>query len=354
MFRATAGREDAFQEEVRGVWWFLNAALRRALTIELRGVSVSGSGWVGDFPHLSPIRRDCSESAILIYTSGTTGTPKACRHALLTVLAPTRPQVAEARWLLAYAPFRWAGLSVLLHVLRTGGTIAVPKDLAPRSIVETGMEEGATHVSLTPSYFRRMLLSVSERELRRLPLEQVTFGGEAATQSVLNQTRSLWPRARVTHVYAASEFGDICSVSDGLAGIPREKFEKRGFDLTEDGELVIDGRPTADLWELRDERYHFEGRREEVINVGGVKVFPFDVEMAALSEPGVSEARAYGTSSALLGQVVALEYSGKIAEKELRRAMSKRLPKAAWPALVKRVEAISLTSAGKTKRMGDG
>jgi acyl-CoA synthetase (AMP-forming)/AMP-acid ligase II len=239
----------------------------------------------------------------------------------------------------------------MLHVLRSKATLVVPESLDPSAIAAAGAREAVTHVSVTPSHLRRMLLSVEEDALRRLPLQQITFGGEAASQSVLDKARELWPDARVTHVYAASEFGDICAASDGRAGFPRAKLERARFALAEDGELFIDGRATGDLWEPRGDRYLFSGRREEIINVGGVKVSPIEVESAALAVEGVCEARAYARSNPLLGQVVALEYSGAIDKLALRRALAQQLPKPAWPAALERVQAIALTSAGKTQRL---
>ncbi len=347
--RAAAGRPGGLREETRGVFAFLVAAADNAVELELQEGDAGCDGWAGDLPHVEPSRNDCTAAALTIFTSGTTGRPKPCRHVVADALSRGRPGDADARWLLAYAPFRWAGISVLLHVLRSGATLVVPESVEPVALVAAAREGDATHVSLTPSHFRRLLLSVARDDLAALPMAQITFGGEAATQPVLDEARALWPGARITHVYAASEFGDICAVSDGLAGAPCAKLERPGMELV-NGELVIDGRSTGDLWERRGERYEFVGRREEVINVGGVKVSPIDVEAAALAVPGVLDARAFGTASPLLGQVVALEYCGSVEERALRRALADVLPKPAWPAALARVERIELTAAGKTAR----
>jgi acyl-CoA synthetase (AMP-forming)/AMP-acid ligase II len=151
-------------------------------------------------------------------------------------------------------------------------------------------------------------------------------------------------------VYASTEFGDICSASDGEAGFAASKFERPGFELREDGELFIEGQATGDLWERRGDRFLFLGRRQEVINVGGAKVFPATVEAAALALEGVEEARAFGVSNALLGQVVALDYRGTRSEIDVKRSLRASLPKIAWPAQVERVDAIQLTSANKVRR----
>jgi acyl-coenzyme A synthetase/AMP-(fatty) acid ligase len=152
----------------------------------------------------------------------------------------------------------------------------------------------------------------------------------------------------VTHVYASTERGDICAVSDGMEGLPREKLGDH--ELTGDGELVMDGHATGDLWESRGSRLIFAGRREEIINVGGAKVAPGLVEAACMGIAQVLECRAYAVKSALLGEVVGLDYVGGIEPKELRSLLVSAVPKFAVPARITRMDAIPVTSAGKTLR----
>jgi acyl-CoA synthetase (AMP-forming)/AMP-acid ligase II len=306
---------------------------------------------LADIGRVAASEETCLESRITLYTSGTTGVPKPVCHRLLDVIAGKRVGESAGRWLLTFAPFRWAGISVLLHAIKADAEIVVPCSLNPKDIVQAGIQERATHASMTPSLFRKLQLAVSNDDLKSLPFVQVTFGGEAASQSVLSAASKMWPGARISHVYAATEFGDICSISDRLAGVPEAKFQSERFRFEADGELVIDGRHTGDFWALRAGRYHFVGRLEELINVGGAKVSPLEVENAALSIPGIDEARAYGAASPLLGQVVVLDYCGATLEAELQAKLRTLLPKVARPVSIHRVDDIKLTSAGKTDRV---
>jgi acyl-coenzyme A synthetase/AMP-(fatty) acid ligase len=180
------------------------------------------------------------------------------------------------------------------------------------------------------------------------PVRQLTLGGEYASGKLLEQCRAVWPRARITHVYATTEAGDICAVSDGHEGLPVAKLVDHR--LTEEGELVVDGYATGDLWERRGERLHFLGRREDIINVGGAKVAPSLVEAACLELPQVTHCRAYAVKSALLGQVVGLDYVGTLEAGELRTLLRASLPRHAVPATVNRLAALPMTAAGKTSR----
>jgi acyl-coenzyme A synthetase/AMP-(fatty) acid ligase len=65
--------------------------------------------------------------------------------------------------------------------------------------------------------------------------------------------------------------------------------------------------PTGDLVEIHGDRVLFRGRNSDVINVGGRKVMPADVEAVLRSIPGVVEVRVYARRSSLAGQLVAAD-----------------------------------------------
>lgn len=279
---------------------------------------------------------------ISLYTSGTTGAPKNIQKDVECLVGKEQTNQTQ-KFLLTYSPERWAGVSVILHCLKSGCELIVPNSLLIEDIIAAGKEYGATHISLTPSFFRNMVLRSGACDIH---INQITFGGEYATQGVLDMAKQIWPDARVTHVYASTEFGDICAVSDGREGIPEYKFEKFSFD---ENELIIDGKHTDDLWDKRNGRYYFIGRKQEIINVGGNKVSPIIVEEAANS-CGALMSKAYAISSPLMGFVVGLDYVGAITPLQLRKNMISKLPKYAVPCKIVSVEKIELSSAGKLKR----
>ena len=182
-----------------------------------------------------------------IATSGTTGQPTVHVVNLRAALEKKRPGSNRDRWLLTYSPQRWAGVSVVLHVMKSNSTLIIPDSLALGDILAAGTKHRATHIGLTPSLLKSLLLADGAGTLESWRIRQVTFGGEAVRQSVLDLAASLWPGARITHVYASTEQGDICAVSDGLAGVPAYKFSSYHLSA---GELLINGQSTGDLWEL--------------------------------------------------------------------------------------------------------
>lgn len=312
------------------------------MKIESRG----DSALLGDVEAIQSALRE--KRHLVIRTSGTTGVPKEVPVDVVSALERKRPGLQDERWLLTYSAQRWAGISVVLHAIKSDCILCVPESLSFSHLLAAATVLSPTHLSCTPSMFRNLVSHDSAGVLRGVPFVQVTFGGEAATQSVLDLARSVWPRARISHVYASTELGDICAVSDGLEGVPRHKFE--AFAFTEDGELVVRGVQTGDFWELRGERFHFVGRKEEIINVGGNKISPLAVEEFALAQ-GARAARAFAVPSALMGSLVGLDYVGGPDERNLALAFRAAFPKYACPASLTRVAAIELSEAGKTKRI---
>lgn len=334
--RIWMGREGHFRAEVQALLGLL--AEVDGCSLALRTDPAPGFAWILDPPQ-DPAAGE--GGFITLYTSGTTGEPKPVRRNWREALRQKKGRGGPGdRWLLTYSPARWAGLSVIAHGLRHGCQLVVPETLSTEDLAR-GLAR-STHVSLTPSLFRKLL--ISGFGLEAPDLVQVTFGGEAAPQACLDQARRLWPRARISHVYASTELGDLASASDGLEGFPHLPGE-----LAEDGELLVAGTSTGDLWERVGARYLFRGRKTEIINVGGAKVVPYEVERLINAQEGVDECRVFGVPSPLVGSLVCAEYRGTAAPEALARALRGLLPKYAVPRLTK-VEAIALTDAGKVGR----
>ncbi|UMG91127.1 FkbM family methyltransferase [Nocardioides sp. TF02-7] len=236
---------------------------------------------------------------------------------------------AGQRWLLVYGPQQYAGLQILLHVLGSGATLVAPPVRRPQAVLDDLHRHRVDHISATPTFWRFLLAELTADGRPVPPLRQVTLGGEAAPASLLADLEATFPGARISHVYAGSEFGSTGSVSDRRNGLPASLLE-RG----DDGEVtlkIVDGQlwvrssasmlgyygeddlpadawwPTGDLVEVVGDRIEFRGRDSDVINVGGVKVHPLPVEERLARLPGVRAARVYGRANPLVGAVVAVD-----------------------------------------------
>lgn len=331
-----------------------------------------------------PTRPDDAPQPVMIRTTGTTGTPKAARHdwaRLARTVRDAKP-APEQRWLLAYGPHQFAGIQVLQHVMAVGATLVAPFPRQPRDGLTALLEQDVTCVSATPTYWRFLLTEARTRDVALPPLTQITMGGEASAPDLLDDVRAAFPTARISQVYASTEFGSIASVRDGRAGLSADSLWSErnpdGLLRVHDGQLWVragtgmleyvgDGAdtpeevdgwvPTGDLAEVVDDRVLFRGRSSEVINVGGVKVHPLPVEERITALPGVAMARVFGRPNRLTGAIVAAEVvpaGGPDAvdlddlRRQVREAVSD-LPPAWHPRSVKVVDSLE-TRGEKTVR----
>jgi acyl-CoA synthetase (AMP-forming)/AMP-acid ligase II len=322
-------------------------------------------------------------SSITILTSGSTGEPKAARHSWESISRPVRKSAdANApKWLLTYRPQLYAGLQVMLQCFADRGTLVVPDaEMEPQRTVEFMRETGVQFVSATPSYWRRLLLFGDGGMLRQVPLQQITLGGEVVDQPILDRLRQHFPQARLVHIYATTELGRCFSVSDGRAGFPLSYLEAARPDgvrlKIEDGELLVRSPNamrmydlcsaqlvsssqwfrTGDLVEIRDGRACFAGRKSEMINVAGSKVYPIEVERVIRIIPGVSDVRVFGKNSSIAGQLVACEIIASAGQDQealketVIRTCRAQLASHQQPRIIKLVERIEVSAAGKTLR----
>jgi acyl-coenzyme A synthetase/AMP-(fatty) acid ligase len=326
--------------------------------------------------------------SVTLLTSGTTGKPKAARHTWTSLARPVRRTDAAAgqRWLLTYRPNLYAGLQVALQCLANQGTLVVPRaGSSPTEIARLMAEQRVECASGTPSYWRRLLLFADPDVLREVPLRQVTLGGELVDEEVLHGLSTLFPAARIVHVYATTELGRCFSVSDGRAGFPAAFLDAVSPDGVElrvlEGELHVrsanameaydNGREmrlparswartdfvaTGDLVEVRGDRVFFVGRRSDLINVGGNKVHPAEVERVLRAVPGLGDVRVYARTSSIAGQLVACDIVPEPGvdpvqlKRELVRRCGNDLLPFQRPRVIQVVKEIAVSASGKVLR----
>lgn len=310
---------------------------------------------------------------VVVATSGTSGPPKLVDHSWDSLLAAARlaEQWHGLGWLLVYDATRWAGLQVWIQALLTAGRLVVPASRDPDLVAKACLEEDVSILPATPTLLRRLITSGDRAAVAKMKLDRITLGGEAADAQLMEQAKQLFPNAKITHVYATTELGEVFRVTDGLAGFPAEWIGRQlpggaRLSMRRDGELLVQlSRDTAevatgDLVERRGKRFEFTGRRSDVIVVGGAKVFPRRVEEILRGVPGIADARVYGLPSAITGELVAAEIvvheplpAGTTPDQVRSAALAicrERLEPHAVPRLVDFVKKLATTAAGKIPR----
>jgi acyl-CoA synthetase (AMP-forming)/AMP-acid ligase II len=340
----------------------------------------------------------------LMLTSGTSGVPKIVSHTLegltgaIVADSPVRRAFSSevgtgsreenaseqkntsAVWATFYDIRRYGGLQIFLRAIIGGGSMVLSQPgEALTDHVARLQRHGVTHISGTPSHWRKLLMSGSTAAFSP---RYVRLSGEIADQAVLDGLAKAFPEASIGHAYASTEAGVGFAVNDGLEGFPAALLGSRdGVDMkVEDGSLRIRSTRTAhayigrkaaeltdgdgfvdtgDMVELRGDRYHFVGRRGGIINIGGLKVHPEEIEAVINRHAEVRMSRAKSRRSPITGAIVVADVvladgqdqsnAGEIRARILAGCKASLAPHKV-PAVIKFVASLDITAAGKLAR----
>jgi acyl-coenzyme A synthetase/AMP-(fatty) acid ligase len=329
----------------------------------------------------APHMRDVDTEWIL-FTSGTTGAPKMVSHTLASLIGPLDDSVAPNAgpvWSTFYDIRRYGGLQILLRSLLGGGSMVLSSTSeSVGDFLTRAGERRITHISGTPSHWRRALMSEAAG---RIAPKYVRLSGEISDQAILDNLKAAFPQSEVAHAFASTEAGVGFDVRDGLAGFPADYIGMIGAKAelkVEGGTLRIRSARTAsgylgsaaarfgdgtgfidtgDMVELRGDRYHFLGRREGVVNVGGQKVYPEEVEAVLNCHPAVQISRVWARKNPITGAVVAADVVlretradfARVKESLLRSCRA-ALSAHKVPVTLRAVTSLGVASSGKLSR----
>jgi acyl-CoA synthetase (AMP-forming)/AMP-acid ligase II len=312
-------------------------------------------------------------------SSGTTGQPKWFAHTLTSLTRTTKSSstFSSLRWANMYQPYRYAGLQVLLQVL-ISGAVLLDDDTEDLFLKIQGCIAARVNaISATPSMWRKMLMT---NKMHQMPLRRITLGGEIVDQSLLDKLTELYPNACIRHIYASTEAGVGFVVADKLAGFPirwlQQGVGNTQLAVDENSHLRIkpkhrlgaqlsalvdcDGYlDTQDRVRIECDRVYFLGRASGVINVGGNKVHPENVESVILSVEGVCQAKVYGQSNSVLGNLVAADIAIEPHQDWVKVSQAIRLQcklllqRFEIPVKLRQIDSLVVSPTGKLNRSDD-
>jgi acyl-CoA synthetase (AMP-forming)/AMP-acid ligase II len=312
-------------------------------------------------------------------TSGTSGPPKLVVHSLASLAGAIGPALPGAPmvWGTFYDIRRYGGLQILLRAV-LGARMFVLRDF-DRPLAEYLLrlkQHRATHILGTPSHWRQAL---QLPESGGLSPTYLRLSGEICDQAILDRLRHAFPQSQVTHAYASTEAGVGFEVGDGRDGFPAalvgstsagvelrvidgslrirsdrvaQGYLPQGAQALRDADGFFD---SGDMLELSGDRYHFVGRRNGVINVGGLKVHPEEVEAVLNRHPEVQVSLVRARKSPVLGQLVVADVVPRRAAcEELRESIlatcRDMLPRHKVPVALRFVPSLDLSAGGKLAR----
>lgn len=328
-----------------------------------------------------PARLESHHSATqwLFTTSGTTGMPKVFSHTLASLSAGINTNSGSAsayRWGLVYKPHRFAGIQVVIQALLSGSLLVVTDAANIAVQLAQFIAYGVNCLSATPSQWRTFLIHGA---IRQCSLRQITLGGEIADQAILSALQREFPQARILHIYASTEAGVGFRVADGRAGFPLEWIGEGApcaMRISEQGNLLIKSDGVSQSAALSDridgdgyldtqdgvtvsgDRVLFAGRATGVINVGGHKVYPEEVENIVREVSGVQNAVVSAKKNPIVGQLVTAVVQAPAASAEEKGLLKKRvllhckdrLEKHKVPAIIRIVDNLAISDSGKVER----
>jgi long-chain acyl-CoA synthetase len=319
---------------------------------------------------------DEGHPGMVLFTSGSTGASKAALHDVTRFFEkyrrPRPPFVALAFLLLDHL----GGMDTMLSILSNRGTLVVLETRDPEVVCTTIAKQRVELLPTTPTFLNLMLAAGAHERHDLTSLKRITYGTEPMPETTLQRLHAALPWVVLQQTYGLSEMGVLRTKSRDVESL----WMKVGGDGYEtkvvDGTLRIRARSamlgylnhpspfdaegwydTGDLAVTEGEFTRFLGRRSEVINVGGEKVQPTEIENVLLAMSNVKEVVAFGERHALTGQVVGVRIVLREPEEpaafrsRLRKFCREHLRPALIPAKITLATASAATDRMKLSRV---
>jgi acyl-CoA synthetase (AMP-forming)/AMP-acid ligase II len=317
---------------------------------------------------LSFIRENNEELEIDIYTSGTTGRPKKITQLFknLTRAVKVRDTLKDSVWGFAYNPTHFAGLQVFFQALYNRNAIVYIFNKGFDEVYLDFVDYNITNMSCTPTFMKMLLPSIKED---LIDVKSLTFGGEKFDPKIEKELKKKFSGATVKNIYASTEAGSLLKAEGELFSIPNRYtkvikiknnellIHKELLGTSESFNLEGDWYKTGDVVEFKDKkRFKFKNRKSEMINVGGYKVNPSEVEAVIQEVKGVEDVIVFGRDNSVMGKIVVAhivktenEDKKKVKER-IKKITSSKLQDYKLPRLIKFVDSFDLTRTGKIKK----
>lgn len=318
-----------------------------------------------------------NHSGLVLFSSGSTGKPKAMVHNLDSLIDSYKKRKPKKLAIMVLLLFdHIGGINTLLNSLAMGATIVVPGNREPDEICRMISENHVNILPASPTMLNLILMSGIHKNYVLDSLKMITYGTEPMAESLLSRLREAFPKVRLMQTFGTSETGIAQTSSKSSKSL---QFKINDPDLeykVVDGELWLKSKTqilgylnassdrftsdgwfkTGDIAEEAEGYLKISGRKTEVINVGGEKVLPIEVESTILQMPQISDCIVYPKQNAITGQMVVVDvqlangFSGEDLKKEIREFCKDRLARFKIPVKVNVVQNLNIGTRFKKQR----
>jgi len=319
--------------------------------------------------------RNRNNSGLVVFSSGSTGKNKAAVHDLNFIFEKFTTKRKKMRVVSFLLFDHLGGINTFLYTLSNGGCLIIPKSRTPDMVLESVEKFKGELLPTSPSFINFLLISGKISNYDLSSLKMISYGTELMHEHTLKKVRELLPSVHLLQTYGLTEIGVLRSKSlsnDSLwVKLGGSEFMTRVVDgklqikgnstmlgylnhnnpFTEDGWLI-----TGDNVEVNGEYYKILGRDSDIINVGGQKVYPAEVESVILELDNISDVSVFSESNAILGNIVCANVCLKSDEKSsslknrIKKHCSLKLEKFKIPIKIKTVETIQNTRFKRVRR----
>lgn len=312
---------------------------------------------------------------LVLFSSGSTGESKAAAHDMTALLDKFKLRRSSLRTITFLLYDHIGGVNTMLHTLYNAGCLVTVTERHPDAVLEAVEKYRADLLPTSPTFLNLVLMSEAYKRYDLSSLKTISYGTEPMSEQTLRRLHELFPAVNLQQTYGLSELGILRSKSKDANSlwvkIGGEGFETRVVD----GILQIKARSamlgylnapspfTADGWfntgdavEVDGDYVRFLGRRSEIINVGGEKVYPAEVESVIQELPAVAEVVVYGEKNTITGNIVCADVTPgvELDQKDLilliKQHCRERLQKYKVPVKVRIVTGIQHTERFKKSR----
>ena len=295
------------------------------------------------------------DTGIILFSSGTTGTPKVMVQNFSSLISsisiPKRQKSLKFIILLMFDHI--GGLNTLLNCLISGTTFVIPYDRNPSTVISLIYKYNVNILPTTPTFLNLMMMDESFNSLKLNSLKLITYGTERMSETLLNKLNDQLPKIKLLQTFGTSETGILKTQSKSSSSLffkisdqnkeykiiknelfLRSKTQVKGYLNHENNSFKKDGwYATGDLVETdKDGFIKIIGRKNKIINVGGLKVLPKEVEDVINKIEEVDDSSVYGEENNLVGNIVCAriftsyhdkKYLKSIIKAECRKSLDK-------------------------------